>query len=305
MPDLAPGQIQAAGAVLWRAGADGPDVALVHRPRYDDWSFPKGKQLAGEHLLTTAAREVAEETGVRAWLGRRLRPAFYVSEGRAKRVDYWVATPVDTVAFVPGEEVDDLVWLPVAHARDRLSYAHDGEVLAEFAAAPVATVPVVLLRHASAVGKARWRGEGHEDDLARPLTARGRAQARALTGVLSCYPRLDLISSVAERCLATVRPYARAAGAGVDADPGLVPSPEAGEQGAQAARVRVADAVAAGRPALICAHRENLGSLLSWICDELATPAPHVHRLRKGGFWVLQVGAGQLYSVEHHLPPGG
>src|SRR5216683_2660302 len=88
-----PAEIRAAGAVLWRPGTHAQAVLLVHRPRYDDWSFPKGKSLPGEHVLITAVREVAEETGVRVVLGRRMSPAHYASDGRAKRVDYWVARP--------------------------------------------------------------------------------------------------------------------------------------------------------------------------------------------------------------------
>jgi 8-oxo-dGTP diphosphatase len=86
-------KIPAAGAVLWRPGEQGPEVALVHRPRYDDWSFPKGKCLPGEHVLITAVREVTEETGIGVILGRRLRTVRYLSDGRPKQVDYWAARP--------------------------------------------------------------------------------------------------------------------------------------------------------------------------------------------------------------------
>ena len=111
-----PGVIRAAGAVVWRRGAAGTDIVLVHRPRYDDWSIPKGKTMPGEHVLLTAVREVAEEAGVRVALGRRLPTTHYVTEGRPKRVDYWAARPVSPDAFTPNEEVDSLAWLPVADA---------------------------------------------------------------------------------------------------------------------------------------------------------------------------------------------
>src|SRR5262249_31432198 len=79
----------AAGAVMWRAGEDGIETALVHRSRYDDWSFPKGKAMPGEHVLLTAVREVAEETGTRVTLGRRLAATQYLTSGGPKRGDYW------------------------------------------------------------------------------------------------------------------------------------------------------------------------------------------------------------------------
>ena len=88
MADAPNGVVHAAGAVLWRARAEGIETALVHRPRYDDWSFPKGKSEPGEHVLLTAVREVEEETGVRAALGRRLATQTYPVEGQPKQVEY-------------------------------------------------------------------------------------------------------------------------------------------------------------------------------------------------------------------------
>src|SRR5215472_8502449 len=93
MADATIGLVHAAGAVLWRARAGGIETALVHRPRYDDWSFPKGKSEPGEHVLLTAVREVEEETGVRAALGRRLATQTYPVEGQPKQVEYWAARP--------------------------------------------------------------------------------------------------------------------------------------------------------------------------------------------------------------------
>ena len=117
MAEAAPGEIQAAGAVVWRARAGGTETALVHRPRYDDWSFPKGKSLPGEHVLLTAVREVEEETSVRVALGRRLGSQSYLADGKPKRVEYWAARPVSPERFAPNDETDALAWLPLADAR--------------------------------------------------------------------------------------------------------------------------------------------------------------------------------------------
>src|SRR5215469_15467690 len=108
-------EIRAAGAVVWRPGPDGPLVALVHRPKYDDWTLPKGKTDLGESVLLTAVREVHEETGQRITLGRRLTASRYDVDGRPKLVYYWAGRAEDPPApFTPNHEVDELAWLSVA-----------------------------------------------------------------------------------------------------------------------------------------------------------------------------------------------
>lgn len=116
--------IKAAGVVLWREGAAGLELALVHRPKYDDWSFAKGKLEPGEKHREAALREAREETGMTVVLGRRLPTQHYLVRDRIKRVRYWAAT-VLTGGFTPNREVDALRWLPIAEARARLSYEHD------------------------------------------------------------------------------------------------------------------------------------------------------------------------------------
>ncbi|MBV6509673.1 MAG: putative 8-oxo-dGTP diphosphatase 1 [Acidimicrobiales bacterium] len=121
--------VRAAGGVIWRPGSEGPEVLLVHRPRYDDWSFPKGKCADEEADVACAHREVGEETGLRCRLGAELPAARYVdSKGRPKVVRYWEMTPTDG-EFTPNREVDEVRWLGVAGARAALSYDHDREVL--------------------------------------------------------------------------------------------------------------------------------------------------------------------------------
>jgi 8-oxo-dGTP diphosphatase len=274
-------------------------VALVHRPRYDDWSFPKGKSLPREHVLLTAVREVAEETGVRIALGRRLTPVHYQTDGRPKRVDYWVAHPAPNghgpAGAVPNAEVDRLEWLPVPAAGDRLSYPHDAGVLGEFAAVPAASIAFILIRHAPARSRKGWRESGHADDLCRPLTARGRGQAQRLAPVLACFGPVRVVSSAAERCLATVRPYAALAGVPVEAEPAFVPGAPAA-----AMRDRITALAAAGQPAVVCAHRENLPGLLAGVCESLGAPVPPGPPLRKSAFWALQLGLGRVASAEQH-----
>jgi len=131
--------VRAAGGVVWRRPtADGPtEVLVVHRPRYDDWSLPKGKCDRGETDEACALREVQEETGLRCALGAELASAAYEDrDGRAKSVRYWAMTVVPDltgdVRFEPNHEVDRIEWLPVDAAVARLTYPRDGEVLRSF-----------------------------------------------------------------------------------------------------------------------------------------------------------------------------
>ncbi|MEU1018773.1 NUDIX hydrolase [Streptomyces sp. NPDC005898] len=124
------GTVRAAGCVLWRRSpADGAlEICLVHRPKYDDWSHPKGKLKAGESPLAAALREVEEETGHRCTPGARLPTVRYAAQGRPKQVDYWAAR-AGTGQFTPRREVDRIIWLPPAPARDRLTQARDRELV--------------------------------------------------------------------------------------------------------------------------------------------------------------------------------
>ena len=300
------GEIRAAGAVLWRGGPLGIETALVHRPRYDDWSFPKGKAMPGEHVLLTAVREVAEEAGVRVALGRRLTTAHYTVDGEPKRVDYWAARPVSPDGFAPGDEVDALSWVPLPAASQALSYARDVTLLDEFTAGPAGTAPVILIRHADAVGRKYWRRAGHADDLTRPLSSEGEAGAQELGEILSCFAPGRVISSGAQRCLATIAPYAALAGAVLETEPALtIGGTTAGPDGpgwtaTDAAGRWITGVATAAEPTVICAHRQNLGWLLDQACAALGAPSPSGAPLRKGAFWVLQVSGGWLASAEQH-----
>jgi 8-oxo-dGTP pyrophosphatase MutT (NUDIX family)/phosphohistidine phosphatase SixA len=299
-------EIRAAGAVLYRYRDQGIEVAVIHRPRHDDWSFPKGKLEPGEHVLMAAVREVTEETGIRPVLGRPLATVRYQVEGGPKRVDYWAARvddPAADAAFLPGDEVDSLHWLPVPAAKSRLTYAHDGRLL-ELLVAPAAaggpagadTVPCILLRHASAGRKSAWHG----DDLLRPLDEHGKADAAVLARLLACYGVQRVISSAAERCLGTVRPYAERIGAPMEAEPAFTVRAARGGDRAEAARQCMAELIAQPSPMVICGHRENLPVLYEQACEMLHAPPDDEWSPPKAGFWVLHIAAGRLSAMEHH-----
>ena len=127
--DVEAAEVKAAGGVVWRRGPGGVEVAVVHRPRYDDWSLPKGKLDPGESWEQAALREVDEEAGLACRLGQELPPVSYTDhKGRAKVVRYWMMEPLDG-EFVPSDEVDEVRWLPTKDAGALLSYAHDQELL--------------------------------------------------------------------------------------------------------------------------------------------------------------------------------
>ncbi|MFE0045896.1 NUDIX hydrolase [Streptomyces albireticuli] len=122
------GLVRAAGCVLWRPGRglDGAplEIALVHRPKYDDWSHPKGKLKRGEDARSGAVREVREETGMECELGPALPTARYVVEGRPKEVRYWAARALGGV-FEVSREVDRVVWLGPGAAREWVTEGRD------------------------------------------------------------------------------------------------------------------------------------------------------------------------------------
>jgi 8-oxo-dGTP diphosphatase len=125
-------EVRAAGGVIWRRGTDGVEVLLVHRPKYGDWTFAKGKLEAGESFLDAARREVLEETGLHVEIGDELEPTRYVDgKGRDKLVRYWTMT-VERGRFEPNDEVDEVRWVGVGEAAGRLTYRRDLPLLESF-----------------------------------------------------------------------------------------------------------------------------------------------------------------------------
>jgi 8-oxo-dGTP diphosphatase len=303
--------VLAAGAVLWRGGPAGPEIALVHRPRYDDWSFPKGKLDDGEHVLRGVVREVVEETGVTPRLGRRLPTQFYLVGDRPKRVDYWVATPAagpdGPTGFVPDDEVDRMEWLPITEAGRRLTYERDVDLLHEAAAGPLLTTPLIILRHSPAGAKSEWR----DLDVLRPLDDRGRIQARELAGLLAPFcatghrGSVRLMSSATARCVETLLPYALLERTSVTTECAFT---VAENDGPQRAVARIFEVVTAGEQAIVCTHGEIVPVLLGGLCARFGLRTPDEPALPKGGFWVLHLATSGVSAVtgivglDRHLP---
>ncbi|SEO90154.1 NUDIX hydrolase [Trujillonella endophytica] len=287
--------VAAAGGAVWRTTADGGiETAVVHRPRYDDWSLPKGKHDEGEALVETAVREVGEETGLSVVVGRRSVQTEYAVEAGTKRVDYWLMEAVGG-RFEPGAETDELRWLPVDDAAALMTHDHDRAVLADLARTDVPRAPTLLLvRHSRAGSRSDWDGD---DDL-RPLDGKGRRQARRLAEVLPLFAPTAVLSAERTRCRETVEPLAAALGLPVQA------LPEVGEEEFAAdpqAGLAAVERFLEPRPApgvtVVCSQGGAIPSILMslgvrWagVAGALWPPAA------KGSTWVLGGHAGGLLA---------
>ena len=279
--------VLAAGAVVFRPGKD---VLLIHRPRYDDWSFPKGKLDPGEHVAAAAVREVAEETGLRVRLGPPLAEQQYTLEnGNRKVVSYWVGRVVgddDVSGYAPNNEVDAVEWVAYDKALDRLTHDHDRDTLREAGKVRRRTHPVVILRHSQARSRKAWR----KNDRLRPLLRAGQRQAEKLVPVLAAYDATRIVSSSSTRCVETVAPYVDATGRKPELVDGL------SEQDATRKSVAgvVEELVAGDEGAVLCTHRPVLPKVFEALC--VKDPG-----LDLGEMLVVHVRKGEVVATERHL----
>ena len=289
-------EVHAAGGVLWRRSGDRPDgrveVAIVHRPKYDDWSLPKGKLDPGEPLVAGAVREVREETGFSAVPGRTLGVSRYrvLDGGRdvAKTVQWWSMRAGDGT-FVPSAEVDELRWLPVTTALSSVSAGYDAAPLRAFQAAPPDTVTLLLVRHGSAGDRDSWTG----DDDERPLDDEGTAQASAMCAVLPLYEPHRVLAAPLVRCVETVRPLAERLALPLE----LVDAAREDENsaGADLLTSLLRDLARTGRTAVVCSQGGVIPDAvrsLSGVSDV---------RERKGSVWALSFDGVRL--VDAHYTP--
>lgn len=287
-------EIVAAGAVVVRKPGQ---VLLVHRPKYDDWSFPKGKREPGEHVTAAAVREVLEETGVTVVLGRPLTPQSYVvGSGRTKIVHYWTGRVVgddDVSTYLVNSEIDDVRWVDLDKAAETLSYVDDVATLEECTGHPKRTTPLVILRHGRARSRKGWQPA---DDRLRPLTRMGLDQAHAVGPVLAAFGVTQVITSGSKRCVQTVRPYA---------DERVLPTlttSELSEEDADTSSVAaVLDRVLDGKLAtVLCTHRPVLPLVFDRLMlDRLGVT---LQALRPGELVVVHHRKGRARAAERHLP---
>lgn len=264
--------VYAAGAVLWRLEANQLKVAVVHRGRYDDWSFAKGKVDPGESLPQTAVREIREETGLKIKLGVKLETAKYaLSNGATKEVHYWAARVTDKAIaqskFKPSEEVASVNWLSPDEARKKLSYEFDLKLLQRVedlhTLGSLKTKPVIVQRHAKAMPRADWKNGKVVDDGRRPLLPEGESQAKALIPILKAFGVKRVISSPWKRCRDTVAPFAKANQLAIIERHQL--SELGNKKGPRRTANSISDVIEDGRPSVICTHRPALPTILDVI----------------------------------------
>jgi len=279
--------VPAAGAVVLRKGGD---VLLVHRPKYDDWSFPKGKLDRGEHVLAAAVREVAEETGLSVRLGVPLGSQRYpLANGRMKKVRYWVGRTIDgddVSDYVTNAEIDDVRWVSVEKAERMLTHRHDRHTLREAVGLRRKTSVLVVLRHAHARARSHW----HADDRFRPLLRTGSLQADRLVPVLSAYDVRRLVSSSSARCVSTLVPYADASGRAVRSEDGLSEEHATREQ----VTALVEGLLDEGRRTALCTHRP----VLPMVFAALGMEDPH---LQPGELVAVHHRHGRIVALESHV----
>lgn len=303
-----PVSVVAAGAVCWRLRKGQVEVLLIHRPRYRDWSFPKGKLDDGETVPEAAVREVREEVGLRIKLGIPLAQIYYPVSSGIKRVHYWAARAEKDEPKADGKEVDRTKWVSPEEAERLLTNPSDKEPLQALVQAheqgDLQTWPVILLRHAKAKPRSSWTlAEGD-----RTLVASGQRQAKAVGRLLKAWGAKRALTSPWVRCVQTLTPYVK------EVQP-KVKQVDALTEAAHNRHPKRAQAVAEAvfdkhKPVIICTHRPVLPTLLEAFAqhmraedaERLPTSDPY---LSPGEIIVLQVSRRSNYrvvSVEQFKP---
>jgi 8-oxo-dGTP diphosphatase len=286
-------RIQGAGAVLWQS-LEGGDVkiAIIHRPRYDDWSLPKGGVDAGESHIQAAFREVLEETGVKAIFGPEIGTVDYEVNGITKEVRYWLAEADQFNAATPNpEEVDEIEWVSISAAIEKLSNSDDREIVRMADEFGFGSTPLILLRHAKALKRDLWDG----DDGDRPLEHVGQIQAAKIPAIYAPYAIEKIYSSDAIRCVQTIEAMA--------AEYGITPiySSEISEFGFEKDSEKALDyalsVMLSDKSSVMCSHNPVLPKLVKKLIGKKNFKRLSAE-LKPGDSFVLHHREGEVIAVD-------
>jgi 8-oxo-(d)GTP phosphatase len=284
-----PATIRAAGGVVHRDGL----IALVHRPRYNDWSLPKGKLDEGEPPAAAAAREIAEETGARVALTHLLMRVTYPIDSMMKLVDYWQMRYLGG-DFVPSSEVDQVEWLTPPEARSRLTYWHDRQVVDAAVRSRELDSVLVLVRHARAGSRSQWSGP----DARRPLEESGHAQAELLAPLLAAFAPERIVSADRTRCVQTVEPLGKLI------DLPIEQGARFGDLGYGADSKRslasLYSMLTESQVIVLCSQGDAIPAMLH---DLRCVPRSRPAKTRKGGAWVIGFAGGRAVKADYYRTP--
>ena len=292
-PERFRASIKAAGGVLYRPNEDGErEFLLVHRPRYDDWSLPKGKLDRREGFLEAGLREVREETGIQANYPVEIGSVGYETDaGNRKVVRWWLMAAVGG-KFRPNREVDAVAWLTLRKAEKRLQYSNDQKVLrrANALVDDPTYSKIYLVRHAQAGVKSQWKGK----DLKRPLDRRGRKQAIDLAVRFRAHPITTILTSSYQRCLQTAKPLENAIRLTAETDRRL------NVDGNVSDVIKLIRELK-GEAAVLITHGEVISAVIeNLVADGADLDGPM--EWKKGSVWVLEAKKGRIRSG-HYVPP--
>jgi len=283
--------IRAAGALLWRESSELKiEIALIHRPRYDDWSLPKGKIEEGESSLRCAFREVLEETGITPQFGRELGSVEYKEPAGLKRVKYWAAKAL-TDEFLPNEEVDEIKWLNPEDALPVATHESDRSIIENFLTQDPRTDTLIIVRHT----KALERGDWDDDDSKRTLDERGVVQSEQLIQHLEPFGIDEIYSSDYIRCVQTVTPLAQSRGLKITEIPNL--NEENFELDPERA-ISFANAVKQDeKNILICSHNPVIPTMLRGILNTKLKNKDLI-KLEPGDAWIVHRVRGEIVGLD-------
>lgn len=290
--------IRAAGAVLWRRLSDELlQIALIHRPRYDDWSFPKGKAEEGESDINCAYREVLEETGYETLFGPELADIKYEVDGVTKVVKYWSAQAIGNPSHImDSDEVDQLIWVTLEDAKNKLTLESDRKILENFSRFGADTYPLILLRHAKAIAREEWES----DDGDRPLAHVGQMQAKRFLSKLLPFAIGEIYTSDAVRCYESIEPIARSLSLNPIFSPSL--SEYAFNKDKKSWNQLIADILENDSSTLVCSHNPVIPEIVKKLIGKKNFKELD-HELLPGEAWVLHHKEGEVIAIDWIAAP--